>query len=108
MYRIWIEEVLGLQIRGDRLSVNPAIPDEWPGFEMVYRHRSATYEILVHRMAGQSAIELDGGLLVDSFVLLRDDGRTHRVVISIPQPQTAAKTAAPITVKEGVPTLARE
>ena len=52
MYRIWIEEVLGLQIRGDQFSVDPAIPDEWPGFELVYRHRSATYEITVHRMAG--------------------------------------------------------
>ncbi len=108
MYRIWIEEVLGLQIRGDRLSVNPAIPDEWPGFELVYRYRSAIYEITVRRMAGESGIELDGGVLVDSFVLLRDDGRTHRVAISIPQPPAPAKTPPLVTLTEGVPTLARE
>ncbi len=109
MYRIWIEEVLGLQIRGDRLSVNPAIPDEWPGFEMAYRYRSARYEISVRKREGKPAIELDGVLLADSFVLLRDDGRTHRVAISIAAAsQTAAKTAPPVAVKEGVPTLARE
>jgi cellobiose phosphorylase len=108
MYRIWVEEVLGLQVRGDRLSVNPAIPDEWPGFEIVYRYRSTTYEITVRRMAGQPTIALDGALLIDSFVLLRDDGSTHQVTISISQPQTAGKAQPPVPLKKGVPTLTRE
>ncbi len=34
MYRIWIEEVLGFRLRGDRFTVDPAIPDEWAGFRV--------------------------------------------------------------------------
>ena len=45
MYRIWIEEVLGFQLRGDILTLKPVIPDDWPGFQMTYRYRSTTYEI---------------------------------------------------------------
>ena len=62
MYRIWIEEVLGFQLRGDRLTVAPVIPDEWQGFEITYRHRPHDYEISVRRRAGNESriVELDG------------------------------------------------
>ena len=33
MYRVWIEEVLGLKKRGDRLFIDPVIPDWWDGFQ---------------------------------------------------------------------------
>ena len=49
MYRIWIEEVLGFHLRGDQLDLRPAIPDDWPGFEITYRYRSATYHITVQK-----------------------------------------------------------
>ena len=32
MHRIWIEEVLGFQLRGDTLTMAPAIPNDWDGF----------------------------------------------------------------------------
>ena len=50
MYRIWIEEVLGFQLRGDTLTISPAIPDDWDDFEITYRHRSSVYVIAVKRM----------------------------------------------------------
>ncbi len=49
MYRTWIEEVLGLRVSGDTFTVEPAIPDDWPGFEMTYRHKGTVYEIKVSR-----------------------------------------------------------
>ncbi len=49
MYRVWIEEVLGFRLRGDRLTIAPAIPDDWSGFEITYRYRSTVYEIEVRR-----------------------------------------------------------
>ena len=51
MYKTWIEEVLGFQLRGDRLTIAPVIPEDWEGFEITYRHGSATYEISVRRQA---------------------------------------------------------
>jgi len=43
MYRVWIEEVLGFRLRGDRLTIAPVIPNDWNGFEITYRYRSTVY-----------------------------------------------------------------
>ena len=85
MYRIWIEEVLGFHLCGDVLTLKPVIPDDWPHFEITYRHRSATYQIAVIRntASGPAIMELDGRR-VDS-IHLNDDGRTHHVTLRIPE-----------------------
>lgn len=83
MYRIWIEEVLGFQLRGDMLTLKPVIPDDWPGFEMTYRYHSSKYEIAVlrHAVSGPMTLEVDGRLVEDSFVRLVDDGITHHLTL---------------------------
>jgi cyclic beta-1,2-glucan synthetase len=84
MYRIWIEEVLGLQVRGNRLSMRPVIPTEWPGFELVYRYKSATYEISVKRVeTGGIQMEVDGRPVGAASIELLDDGATHRLTVSV-------------------------
>jgi cyclic beta-1,2-glucan synthetase len=86
MYRIWIEEVLGFQLRGDALTIAPSIPDEWDGFEIRYRHRSTTYEIAVRRRAGNArVIELDDRQVETSQIPLADDGGVHKITVWIPQ-----------------------
>ena len=64
MYRAWVEEVLGLKIRGDRMRLDPVIPGWWHGFTLRYRHGEATYEIQVEnpegREHGVSWVEMDG------------------------------------------------
>jgi cyclic beta-1,2-glucan synthetase len=85
MYRIWIEEVLGFQLRGNQLSIQPAIPAEWPGFEITYRYRSATYRIVVEQGNTTSkGMELDGVAVSGDFIELADDGRRHELVVRIP------------------------
>ena len=83
MYRIWIEEVLGFRLRGDRFTIEPSLPAEWPGFELIYRHGSTVYEISVSRTQTEpaAALELDGNAV--PFVSLDDDGRTHQVKVSM-------------------------
>ena len=90
MYRIWLEEVLGLRVRGAELSVDPVIPDSWPKFEMKYRYRSTTYEIEVSRDAsgreprtGEPQTTEDGQLVAQP-VRLIDDGRVHRLTVVLP------------------------
>ena len=75
MYRIWIEEVLGFQLRGDTLTISPAIPDEWDGFEITYRYRSSVYEIAVRRDAPADAVESGAP------ITLIDDGANHKIVV---------------------------
>ena len=80
MYRIWIEEVLGFQLQGDRITIHPAIPEEWDGFEITYRHRGARYEIAVRRGDGENTIELDGERTRNDWIPLAEEGM-HRVTV---------------------------
>jgi len=84
MYRIWMEEVLGFRLRGEFLQICPAIPQDWPGFELVYKYRSATYEITVKREKSIAArMELDGRPMESSTIRLIDDGAKHRVTVRL-------------------------
>ncbi len=96
MYRIWIEEVLGFRLRGDRLTIAPVIPDDWHGFEITYRYRSTVYEIEVRR-AGSPQAQLN------SPIQLVDDGGTHRVAVWIP----AARVNADINLTLSGSTIGR-
>jgi cellobiose phosphorylase len=83
LYRVAIETILGFQLRGDILRFEPFVPPSWPGFELRYRHRSATYQILIDNSAGTGrgvrSVELDGQRLPNHSVPLNDDSKTHNI-----------------------------
>jgi len=89
LYRAGLEAILGFQLRGDHLRLDPCIPRDWPGFSIEYRHGSSRYLIEVsnpHRgSCGVASAELDGVALdVDPcLVPLHDDGGTHQVSIEL-------------------------
>jgi len=85
MYQAGVERILGFQLRGTELLLDPCIPAAWPGYEIRFRYHTATYEIVVdnpHSVStGIASAELDGQLLPGPSVALRDDGATHRLKI---------------------------
>ena len=87
LYRVAIETILGFQLRGRTLRIEPCIPPSWPGFELSYRHQSATYQILVDNSAGTGrgvrSIELDGQRVPNHALPLSDDGKTHNVRVQL-------------------------
>jgi cellobiose phosphorylase len=91
-YRVWLEEVLGFQRRGDTLTINPVIPKDWSGFNMRFRFKSTAYHITVENpdrcSRGVILMELDGESAADKTVTLCDDGLSHnvRVVLGNKQP----------------------
>ena len=64
LYRVALEAILGFHLEGDTLRLDPCIPRGWPGFEITYRHRSATYRVRVDNPAGTGrgvrSVTLDG------------------------------------------------
>jgi cellobiose phosphorylase len=82
-YRVWLEEILGFQRRGDTLRLNPVIPKDWPGFRLQYRFGNTSYRISVenpdHCSRGVALVELDGVAAADKIVRLRDDALLHEV-----------------------------
>ncbi len=87
MYRAGLEWILGFQLRGKTLLIDPCIPKKWPGFEIVYRYGATRYEIAVENPHGVSrgvtSFELDGNSLAQrpAQITLSDDGVTHRLRI---------------------------
>ena len=87
LYRVALEAILGFRLEGNTLRFEPCIPTSWPGFEMVYRHHSATYQIRIDNSAGTGRgvrwIELDGQRLPSGTVPLLDDAKTHEVGVQL-------------------------
>ncbi len=64
MYRVAVEELLGLTLRRGALHIDPCIPSHWPRYEAVCRTARAEMEIVVENPDGVNRgvrrIELDG------------------------------------------------
>jgi cyclic beta-1,2-glucan synthetase len=84
MYRAWVEEALGLKVRGESLTLDPVIPGWWSDFRMEYRHGEALYEIRVenpeNRERGIAWIELDGRRQEAGIVVLERGPGTHEIL----------------------------
>ncbi len=85
MYRTWVEEILGLQVRGETMSFTPVIPGWWDGFQMSYRHGESVYAIQVenpeHYERGISWVEMDGQRMKGGVIPLGRDFIKHRIVV---------------------------
>ena len=85
LYRLGIEAILGVRRQGQALSLNPCIPETWPGFCVIYRIGQTIYQIDVlnpERLnRGVKQVSLDGRLLSNGLISLTDDGLEHRVQV---------------------------
>jgi len=85
MYRAWVEEVLGLQVRGDSLRMNPVIPAAWDGFTLRYRHGEAVYAVQMENPdgceSGVAWVEMDGQRVPGGEIPLERGLVKHRVVV---------------------------
>jgi cyclic beta-1,2-glucan synthetase len=85
MYRAGLEWILGFRLRDATLLLDPCIPKTWPSFRIVFRYRSARYDIRVENprdvSRGVVRAELDGNALPENQarIPLADDGISHLV-----------------------------
>jgi cyclic beta-1,2-glucan synthetase len=87
LYQAGLQAILGLDQRGDHLRVNPCIPVEWDGFEVVLKRGSTKYEIQVLRQPEEEerADKLVEGELQTRGTTIRliNDGKVHRLQLFI-------------------------
>jgi len=87
MYRVGLEEVLGVRRRGDVFEIDPCVPAAWPGYFLTWRIGSSHYEIEVanpdHKGRGVAHVELDGRSVDPSRIPIVDDGARHRVRVTL-------------------------
>ena len=91
MYRAGLESILGFQLSGDRLRLNPCIPRDWREFEINYRHHQTQYNIRVENphgvCRGVASLVIDGETQATSEIPLSDDGQLHRVTVILGTPE---------------------
>jgi cyclic beta-1,2-glucan synthetase len=89
MYRTAVEGILGIELRGAVLSVDPCIPKAWTGFEVTYKYGASRYRITVQNPHGQcrgvAGASLDGQDLpvAPCEIHLVDDGHYHYGMITL-------------------------
>jgi cyclic beta-1,2-glucan synthetase len=89
MYRAGTEWILGINVRGQKLRVDPCIPRAWVGFEFTYRYGSSRYSVAVKNPRGVSRgiahAALDGRELAGAAleINLVDDGRYHHCEVTL-------------------------
>jgi cyclic beta-1,2-glucan synthetase len=92
MYRVWVEEILGLHVRGETMWITPVIPGWWDGYQMSYRHGEAVYEIQVenpeHCERGTSWVHMDGQRMTGGLIPLGRDSVKHRIVVRMGNPES--------------------
>jgi cyclic beta-1,2-glucan synthetase len=97
MYRAWIEEILGLEVRGGQLRMKPVIPGSWPGFSLSYRHFDAIYAIQVENPhgceRGVAWVEMDGQRVPGGVILLECGLVKHQVVVRMGNPDPPIEDA---------------
>ena len=90
MYRAWVEDVLGLNVRGNRLWMEPVIPHWWKGFRLQYRYGKAVYSIQVENPEGCERgvlwLEMDGRRIEDRVIPLTRDLVKHDILVRMGTP----------------------
>ncbi len=85
MYRIAVENMLGLKRLGDTLEISPCVSPDWKEFAATYRYGQSELTLSFQNPDGATTgvqrIELDGQELPHASVALVDDGRRHRVLV---------------------------
>jgi cyclic beta-1,2-glucan synthetase len=89
MYRIGVEDILGLQRRGESLHIHPCVPPSWTHFQVSYRYGKSELAISFQNPSGVPSgvqtLTLDGRDLMGSDVPLVDDGQRHEVQVTMGQ-----------------------
>jgi cyclic beta-1,2-glucan synthetase len=94
MYRVALEAILGLDKRGDTITIAPRVPRHWREFSLEYRVGRSVYRITVQEPGaitdGVAEMSLDGRLLERPELTLVDDGERHDVSVRMRQPRSAS------------------
>jgi cellobiose phosphorylase len=100
MYRVVIENILGLQLQGNRLELRPVIPADWPGFSLTIRRGATTYTIRVKQDTSpeDGSGERSSRSAAPFTCHLVDDGREHELVFVT---SAAAAVTPSLPVAEG-------
>ena len=81
-YRVGVEEILGIKKHGNKLLIKPNIPIAWDSYKAIYQYENTTYNIEVIKN-NKECILLDDKEIISSEITLKNDKKTHKVIVNI-------------------------
>jgi len=83
LYVIALENILGFNLEGDVLKLNPCLPADWE-VSFLFIYKNTPYTVIIknpdRRQTGVKTIILDGEVQKDE-IHLADDGKEHKVQV---------------------------
>ncbi len=87
MYRVFLDGIIGLKIRGKKLYISPSVPNDWTSYSIKYRYVNTQYDITVISNKkipnGITTYTLDNEKLQTDHVELVDDKKNHELIVEI-------------------------
>jgi cellobiose phosphorylase len=104
VYRVVLEEILGIKLESNAIRVAPRLPNEWRGFTICLRRPRGTLTIDIENRPGAGAdraaqVELDGIVVADGLLPLDVTGDHHARVRLEPASVEAQSVSVPSTVE---------
>jgi len=88
MYRLLLETLLGVNLEGAQLRLDPRLPLAWTTCKIHYRYKLTVYHITITRVAGhppdKAVLSIDGREMPGNCIPLQDDGHEHTAEFIVP------------------------
>ena len=87
LYRLLVEDLLGIRIEVDTLSFAPLLPGDWTEFKVTYRYRNTFYHVQLKKTGPETwntrRVFVDGAEQPDGKIHLVDDGRPRQAYVEL-------------------------
>ena len=87
LYRLLVEDLLGIHLETDVLTFAPLLPSGWTGFKLTYRYRNTFYHVQLQQVGDGTAtvrrVVVDGAEQPDLKIHLIDDGRERQCLVEL-------------------------
>ena len=85
-YKVVLENILGLQIQGNKLYIKPCVPKDWEEYSVNYMYKNTLYKILVKNNKKNDNgffIKINGKIQTNDYIELLDDNRDFTIEIEM-------------------------
>ncbi|MDD8049667.1 MAG: glucoamylase family protein, partial [Thomasclavelia sp.] len=82
-YNVALVEILGFNLRGNKLYINPNVPTTWNNYTLTYRYQDTVYKIEVLLEKIKDEIILDDKVIKTDYIKLVNDKKKHFVQVKV-------------------------
>ena len=85
-YRCGIQNILGININKNKLTIKPCVPDEWKEYSFRYRYGNSIYNLKIlnkFKSNEVKSIRINGSIQKEKFIVLIDNNKIYDIQITI-------------------------